>query len=127
MRLGEIVEKYRAEHDLSQRQFAATCHLSNGYISMLEKNINPKTGQPVVPTLPSIKKIADAMHISLNDLLSMADDMPIGLFDDEEESKTLTTRKSSERTQEFIELFGCLTAEQQTLVIRQIKGILSNQ
>lgn len=127
MRLGEIVEKYRTERKMSQRQFAEICDLSNGYISMLEKNINPKTGQPVVPTVPSIKKIADAMHMSMHDLFTMADDIPVGLYDDMEENKTPTTKKSSGRTQEFVELFGHLTAEQQALVIRQIKGILSDQ
>lgn len=37
MTLGEFIRKYRSEHDLSQRQFALKCGLSNGYISMLEK------------------------------------------------------------------------------------------
>lgn len=44
MTLSDFVKEYRKEHDLSQRQFAAICGLSNGYISMLEKNMNPKTG-----------------------------------------------------------------------------------
>ena len=49
MTLSDLVQEYRREHGLSQRQFASICGLSNGYISMLERNVNPKTGQPVTP------------------------------------------------------------------------------
>ena len=38
-----------------------------------------------------------------------------------------TTGEGNGRTSEFIELFGLLTAEQQALIIHQIKGILTNQ
>ena len=48
MTLSDLVQEYRREHGLSQRQFASICGLSNGYISMLERNVNPKTGQPFV-------------------------------------------------------------------------------
>ena len=37
MTLGEYIAAYRKEHGLSQRAFGRMCHLSNGYISMLEK------------------------------------------------------------------------------------------
>ncbi len=61
MTLSDFVKEYRKEHDLSQRQFAAICGLSNGYISMLERNLNPKTGLPLTPSLPALKKISTAM------------------------------------------------------------------
>lgn len=38
-----------------------------------------------------------------------------------------TGNEASGRTREYVELFELLTAEQQTLIINQIKGILSNQ
>lgn len=38
-----------------------------------------------------------------------------------------TTNDDSGRTAEFVKLFSQLTAEQQHLIISQIKGILSNQ
>lgn len=44
-----------------------------------------------------------------------------------EEKEAPAVVKSDTRTAEFIELFQLLTADQQTLVISQIKGILSNQ
>jgi len=42
-------------------------------------------------------------------------------------SITPTANKSNGRTKECIELFELLTADQQALIINQIKGILSNQ
>ena len=77
MTLSDFIQQYRREHGLSQRQLAITCSLSNGYISMLEKNLNPKTGLPLTPTLPVLKKLADGMGMELGDLLSSVDDMPI--------------------------------------------------
>lgn len=44
-----------------------------------------------------------------------------------ERNITPTTEISNGRIAEFIELFALLTAEQQALVVQQIKGILSNQ
>lgn len=82
MTLSDFVKEYRKEHDLSQRQFAAICGLSNGYISMLERNLNPKTGLPLTPSLPALKKISTAMGMSLGDLLTAVDDMPIDLLSD---------------------------------------------
>lgn len=79
MTLGELIVEYRQEHDLSQRQFATLCGLSNGYISMLEKGKNPKTGQPVAPTLQMYQKISAGMGITINELFSRVDDMPVEL------------------------------------------------
>ena len=80
MTLRDLVKEYRASHGLSQRQFAAACGLSNGYVSMLEKNLNPKTGLPVTPSLPALKKIATGMGLSLTDLFTQADDIPVDLL-----------------------------------------------
>ena len=74
MTFSELLIKYRSDHSLSQRKFAEQCNLSNGYISMLENNLNPSTGKPVIPTLPALNKIAHGMGISLDELLSMVDD-----------------------------------------------------
>lgn len=81
MTLGELIVKYRTEHGLSQRQFANACDLSNGYISMLEKNLNPKTQQPLVPSIAVLQKISVAMSITLNELFQQVDDMPISMVD----------------------------------------------
>lgn len=79
MTLGEFIKAYREKNELSQRQFADKSGVSNGYISMLEKNENPKTGQPLSPSMPVLKKIASAMGMTVNDLCSFVDDMAIDL------------------------------------------------
>lgn len=80
MTLRELIKEYRTEHGLSQRQFAAACSMSNGYISMLENNLNPRTGLPVIPSLDALKKISDGMGISLSELFQASEDIPVDLL-----------------------------------------------
>lgn len=84
MTLSELIKGYRQEHGISQRQFAKACNLSNGYISMLEKGINPNTAQPLIPTLPVLKKLADGMGTTVENIFADVDDMPISLDVDEQ-------------------------------------------
>ena len=79
MKLGDLIREYREQHDLSQRQFADKCDLSNGYISILEKGANPNTGKPVTPTIPQLKKLASGLGMSMMDMLELVDDMPIDI------------------------------------------------
>lgn len=74
MFLGEVIKKYREQNNLSLRAFASKCGLSYTYISMLEKNTDYRTGKPIAPTLDSVKYIATAMNIPIDDLLKMLDD-----------------------------------------------------
>lgn len=83
MTLGELIICYRQRNHLSQRQFATACGLSNGYISMLERGINPNTEQPIIPTLPALKKLADCMGTTVEGILSSVDDMPVSLETDD--------------------------------------------
>lgn len=71
MHLGEIVKKYRIENEMSMDEFAKRSGLSKGYISMLEKNENPKTKKEIVPTLETINSVADAIGVELDFLLSI--------------------------------------------------------
>jgi len=73
MKLGEILRRYRAEHDLSQRQFAKLCGLSHGYIPLIERGTNPN-GDPLTPSITVMKQLADAMGITLQELISLTDD-----------------------------------------------------
>ena len=61
MVLGNLIKEYRSSHNLSLRDFAQLCGLSHTYISALEKNIDPRTGKPIAPTLDSVKYISNAM------------------------------------------------------------------
>ena len=73
MKLSEIIKKYRKEHDLSQRQMGARCGLSTGYISLIEKEINPQTGKvektdiegQTVQVLENLKAVLEAAGCSL--------------------------------------------------------------
>ena len=86
MKLRELVEKYRLDNNLSQRQFAKQCGVSNGYISILEEGVNPRTNEPLVPTIATLKKISNAMGLSLHELMTMVDDMPIKMTNEAEKS-----------------------------------------
>lgn len=79
MTLSQYLIEYRTSHGLSQRAFSALCGLSNSYISLLEKNINPKTGGPIIPNLHSLNKISKAMGITIEELFASCDDMPVSI------------------------------------------------
>lgn len=79
MKLGDLIREYRETHDLSQRQFADCCGLSNGYISMLERGVNPNTQKPITPTIPQLKKLATGMGMTVSEMIEKVDDMPVEL------------------------------------------------
>ena len=81
MKLSELIIAYRYEHSLSQRQLAARCNLSTGYISLIEKEVNPQTGKRMVPTLGVLNKLAVGMGMTIDELLSACDDMEVSLSD----------------------------------------------
>lgn len=81
MHLGEVIKKYRYDHGkMSMQAFANKCGLSKGYIAMLERNKNSKTGEPVIPSVETFAKVADAMGITLDEISQMVDEnQPISL------------------------------------------------
>ena len=80
MKLSNLIIDYRKRMNISQREFSRRCDLSNSYISFLEKEINPKTGKPLIPTLEQYKKIADGMGITVHRLFELLDeDSPVDL------------------------------------------------
>lgn len=72
MRLGEIIKKYREENNLSMDDFVKVSGLSKGYISMLEKNKNPKTGNPIIPSIKTYNAVAKGMNIDIESLMKLA-------------------------------------------------------
>ncbi|MBQ9291436.1 MAG: helix-turn-helix domain-containing protein [Clostridia bacterium] len=82
MKLGDIIKRYCEENGLSQRSFASKAGLSNTYIAMLFKGANTATGQPIQPSLPTIKKIAEAMDSTLDALLRQMDDEIVNMGTD---------------------------------------------
>lgn len=73
MTIGNLVNTYRLEHDLPMQEFADRCGLSKSYISMLEKNVNPRNNKPIIPTIETYNKIAHGMNLDLDSLLKMLD------------------------------------------------------
>ncbi len=74
MTIGELIRRYREEHKLTMGEFASLSGLSKGYISMLEKNEHPKTGQPIKPTTKTLLATAQAMHITVPTLMERLND-----------------------------------------------------
>lgn len=80
MFLGEIIRSYREDHGISMQEFADRSGLSKPYISQLEKNRNPKTDRPIVPSPDTFQKVADAMGISFDELIRKVDkNQPLAL------------------------------------------------
>lgn len=95
MTLGDIVKNYRTEHGLSLREFSRISGVSNGYISMLEKNEHPKTKKPIVPSIEKMRCIANAMGMSFDSLLDMIDsDQPISTKKENAPAPSLTSSES---------------------------------
>lgn len=74
MFLGDLIKQYRTINKLSLRDFASRCGLSHTYISALEKNIDPRTGKPIAPTLDTVKYVAKGMNISIEEILKVLDE-----------------------------------------------------
>lgn len=81
MTLAQLILNYRKQHNLSQRQMGAQCGLSTGYISLIEKKINPQTGKPMTPTLTVLNKLAKGMGLTIDELMGACDDMLVDVRD----------------------------------------------
>lgn len=115
MRLSDVIVSYRTENNISQRAFASKCGLTNGYISMLENGKNPRTGKPITPTIDNLKRLADAMGITLHALMSQVDDMPISLAS-ESEYVSDNTQSLSDRAISIAEIYDSLNSDGKELV-----------
>ena len=73
MILGDLIKKYREENGMSMEQFAQRSGLSKAYVSILERNRNPVNGKPVVPSLETIKSVAQAIGKDFNDGSALLD------------------------------------------------------
>jgi len=84
MKLSVIIADFRKRMNISQREFARRCNLSNSYISFIENDVNPKTGKPLKPTIAMYKRLADGMGMTLHQLFEVLDDdSPVDLASDE--------------------------------------------
>ena len=85
MILGDLIKEYRREHCYSMDQFAKMSGLSKAYISILERNVNPVNNKPVIPSLETIKAVAQAINMDFNDVIAVLDgNQPVSLKDEPE-------------------------------------------
>lgn len=73
--IGEYIRKCRGE--ISLREFADKCGISHTHLDSIEKGYDPRTGKPVRVTVDTLKKIAKAMGMSINDLLIQSGDVKL--------------------------------------------------
>lgn len=73
MILGDFIYQYRKSQNMSMAKFADISGLSKAYVSLLEKNRHPESGEPIAPSVKTIKKVADAIGMDFNDLFNQLD------------------------------------------------------
>lgn len=69
MKIGEKINQLRTVHGYTMQVLADKSGLTKGYISMLEKGINPGTGKEIIPSLETVQNIAYAFDLSLDSFL----------------------------------------------------------
>ena len=79
MTLSEIIQSYCNEHGISFRGLARDSGLTNGYITMLVNNVNPRSNKPIRPTIESYAKLAKGMHMTVGELFELLDETPIAV------------------------------------------------
>ncbi|MEG2304835.1 MAG: helix-turn-helix transcriptional regulator [Lachnospiraceae bacterium] len=79
MTLGEIIKDYRTMHDISMREFETLSGISRGYLSMLEKNENPRSGKPIAPSIEMIRQVASAVGMTFEQVFDLMDGQEVSL------------------------------------------------
>lgn len=75
MELSEIIKNYRKENQKTLEDIAKIANLSKPYISMLEKNKNTgNKGKRIQPSYQTLTKLAKAMNITVEKLISKMND-----------------------------------------------------
>lgn len=91
--IGEFIRKYRG--NMSLREFANKCGISHTHLDSVEKGYDPRTNKPVRITVETLKKIANAMNMSVNDLLIQSGEVKLDeiVYDNAEHIKDTITIK----------------------------------
>ena len=74
MHIGLIIKEYRDRHNLSMADFAKLANISKAYVSVLEKNKDPRNGKPIVPSIPTIENVAKGMGLTFDELFNRLGD-----------------------------------------------------
>lgn len=130
MHLGDVIKRYRSEHGrMSMQSFADKCGLSKGYIAMLERNVNSKTGEPVVPSIETFIKVASAMDMTLDELTNIVDEnQPVSLIHSEfakrpSNSRGISTERLAELSDLYLKLQDTTNKSEIETILRRIRRI----
>lgn len=130
MTLGELINKYLIEHDMSMRKFAALADLSHAYISNI---VNEKTsrGNNPAPTMKAYRGIAKAMGMSVEELIYRVETGEIawgkqnGL--DTTNDAESCEEEYEESYKESVKLLMKLTPEEKKIVDAFVQGLIANR
>lgn len=117
MKLSEIVRRYREEHGLSIRQFAKQCGISHTAIANIESETN-SYGEPYIPQLGTINKVAYGMGIPARELLSMMDNVSL---DDSPVDEIRDELKDNPELRTLLSASKKLSKEDLAMVIRFVQ------
>lgn len=85
MTLGECIKQYRERYNISQREFARRCGISNTLIQAIENGFR-SDGKEVAPKFDTVRKIARGMGTSAEVLISQCEDFNLDISDSVEET-----------------------------------------
>ena len=124
MKLGEIIQYYRATHSMSMDEFARISGISKSYISLLEKNKHPKTGEPITPSVTIIDQAAKAMGLSFDDVFKMLNsDQEISFIETINKIETDYTYESSRTEELFAYLKGISPTQDELKMISKYRKL----
>lgn len=83
--LGEMIKQSRISRRLTQRDAAKMCRLSPGFISMLERGVNPSTGRPLHPSPATLMALSEGLGLEYEDLMVLAGHWVDGMIDPDDE------------------------------------------
>ena len=72
MKIGELIKQYRDEHSMSMDSFAQKTGLSKSYVSMLERNKDPR-GNEITPSIETIYKVSKGVNMPFDDVFKLLD------------------------------------------------------
>ena len=72
MKIGELIKQYRDEHAMSMDSFAHKTGLSKSYVSMLERNKDPR-GNEITPSIETIYKVSKGVNMPFDDVFKLLD------------------------------------------------------
>lgn len=124
MTLGDVIKSYRDENKVSMEYVANLCGITKGYVAMLEKNVNPKTGRPVKPTIETIVKVCNGLHLDFNSVFdSLDDDYEINISTSQP-SSSAPELELTEQEEKLIATFRSLNDSQKVRLLAYLDGLL---